>query len=64
MMTQGSTAYFANTVSVDGTNINTRWQNGVFPAAGSPNGIDVYTHTIIKTGDNQFVVLGSQNKFA
>jgi hypothetical protein len=64
MMTQGSTAYFANTVSVDGTNINTRWQNGVFPVAGSPNGIDVYTHTIIKTGNNQFVVLGSQNKFA
>lgn len=66
MATQGSTAYYNTSVQIDGTTsgVTTRWQGGFSPTIGNPNGIDVYTYTVIKTGSGTFTVLGSQTKFS
>lgn len=66
LVTQGSTAYFNNSVQVDGTTsgVTTRWQGGSAPATGNANSVDVYTYTVIKTANATFTVLASQTRFA
>lgn len=66
MATQGGTAYYNNVVQVDGTTsgVTMRWQDGVTPSAGNPSSIDIYTYTVIKTGNATFTVLASQVRFA
>jgi hypothetical protein len=66
LVTQGSPAYFNNSVQVDGTTsgVTTRWQGGTAPSSGNTNGIDVYMYTIIKTASATFTVLASQTRFA
>ena len=65
MVTQGSTAYYNNVVQVDGTTtgVTTKWQGAVAPSAGNANSIDVYSYTVIKTGNATFAVLASQSQF-
>ena len=65
LCTQGGTAYYNNSVQVDGTTtgVTTKWQNGA-PTGGNASSIDVYTYTIIKTAAATFTVLASQTKFA
>ena len=65
LATNGGTAYYNNVVQVDGTttNVTTRWQN-VAPSSGNTNSLDVYTYTVIKTGNAVYTVLASQTKFA
>ena len=64
LVTQGATAYYNNTVQVDGTTVGvtTKWQGGA-PTSGNASGIDVYTYTIIKTGSATFTVLASVVQF-
>lgn len=62
--TQGSSAYYLNTVQIDGTTVTPKWQGGGAPTAGNASGNDVYTFTIIKTAANTFLVLASQTQFA
>jgi hypothetical protein len=66
LVTQGSPAYYNNSVQVDGTTsgVTTKWQGGTAPTSGNTNSIDVYTYTVIKTGSSTFTVLASQTKFA
>lgn len=66
LVTQGSTAYFNNSVQVDGTTsgVTTRWQGGTAPSTGNANSVDVYTYTVIKTANATFTVLASQTRFA
>lgn len=66
LVTQGSTAFFNNSVQVDGTTsgVTTRWQGGTAPAAGNASGVDVYVYTIIKTANATFSVFASQTRFA
>lgn len=69
LATQGTTAYFANALLIDGTsaNVTTRWQGGAAPTAGNASSIDAYSLTIIKTGlygtAGTFTVLASQTRF-
>jgi hypothetical protein len=63
MVTQGATAYFNNVVQVDGSAVTPRWQGGTSPTAGNASGIDVYSYTIIKTGNAAFTVLAAQTQF-
>ena len=65
LVTQGSTAYYNNSVQVDGTTsgVTTKWQ-GSAPVQGNANGIDVYTYSIIKTGSATFTVLAAQSRFS
>ena len=64
MVTNGATAYYNNVVQVDGTavGVTTKWQ-GAAPAAGNASSVDIYTYTVMKTGNAAFTVFASQTKF-
>ena len=61
---QGGTAYYNSAVQVDGSGVTPEWQGGAAPDAGNADSLDVYTYTVIKTGDAAFTVLASQTQFA
>lgn len=62
--TNGTTAYYATSITVDGSAITPKWQNGVAAANGNPSAIDAYSFTIIKTGSAAFTILATQVKFS
>ena len=64
LVTQGTTAYYNNSVTVDGSSVTPKYQGGTAWSSGNVSGIDVYTYTIIKTGSATFSVFASQTKFA
>ena len=64
LMKQGTTAYYLDTYTIDGTAVTPKWQGGTAPDAGNASGIDVYTFTIIKTASATFTVLASVSQFA
>ena len=64
LMTQGSTAYYPNTIQIDGSAVTPKWQGGSAPTGGNASGIDVYTFTLIKTAANTFTVLATVAAFA
>ena len=64
LVTQGSTAYYNNAVTIDGTSVTPKWQGGSAPTAGNPSSIDIYTYSIIKTASATYTVLASQVQFA
>lgn len=64
LVTQGSTAYYASAMTIDGTSVTPKWQGGTAPTAGNASSIDVYTYTITKTASATYTVLASQVKFA
>jgi hypothetical protein len=61
---QGGTAYYNSAVQVDASSITPEWQGGAAPTAGNTNSLDVYSYTIIKTGDATFTALASLTQFA
>jgi hypothetical protein len=61
---QGSTAYYNSAVTIDGTSVTPKWQNGIAPSAGNASSIDVYSYVIVKTGSATYTVLASVTKFA
>jgi hypothetical protein len=63
-VTNGGTPYYQTGFQVDGNSITPKWQNGSAPAAGNANSIDIYSYTIVKTGDAAFTAFGSQTRFA
>lgn len=63
MVTQGSTAYYNNALTIDGTSVTAKWQGGTAPTSGNASGIDVYAYTIIKIGSATFTVLASITQF-
>ena len=64
LVTQGSTAYYNSAVTIDGTSVTPKWQNGTAPTSGNASSTDCYTYVIQKTGSATYVVLASQTKFA
>jgi len=64
LVTQGSTAYYNSAVQIDGSSVTPKWQGGIAPTQGNASSIDVYTYTIIKTGNAAFTVFASQTRFA
>ena len=61
---QGSTPYYNSAFQIDGSSVTPEWQGGSAPSAGNANSLDVYSYTIIKTGDAAFTALASQTQFA
>jgi len=61
---QGGTAYYNSAVQIDGSSVTPEYQGGSAPSEGNANSLDVYTYTVIKTGDATFTVLASQTQFA
>ena len=64
LATQGSTAYYNNAITIDGTSVTPKWQGAVAPTSGTASSVDVYTYTIIKTGSATFTVFASKVEFA
>jgi hypothetical protein len=64
LVTQGSTAYYSNAFTIDGTSVTPKFITGTAFSAGNASSIDSYVYTIIKTGSATFTVLASQTKFA
>ena len=64
LVTNGGTAYYANGFQIDGANVTPKWSGGSAPTGGNTNSIDIYTYTIIKTGDASWEVLASQTQYA
>lgn len=63
LVTQGSTAYYNNALTIDGTSVTPKYQGGTAYTSGNASGIDAYTYTIIKTGSAAFTVLAAQTQF-
>lgn len=66
MVTNGGTAYYANTFQVDGTatGVTVKWQGGSAPTSGNASSIDAYTFSIMKTAASTYTIFASQVKFA
>lgn len=64
LVTQGSTAYYNNAVTIDGTSVTPKYQGGTAWTAGNASSIDAYTYTIVKTGSAAFTVFAAQTRFA
>ena len=64
MNTNGATAYYPNTIQVDGTTVTPKIQGGTAITSGNASSIDIYSFTIIKTAATPtYVVLESQTQF-
>jgi hypothetical protein len=64
LVTQGGTAYYNTAITVDGASTTVTWLDGAAPTQGTVSGIDVYSYTVIKIGNNTFRVLASVNNYA
>jgi hypothetical protein len=60
--TNGSTAYYPNTIQIDGTTVTPKVPATI--SAGNASAIDAYSFTIIKTASATYTVLETQTKFA
>ena len=61
----GTTAYYNNAVTIDGTSVTPVWQSGSAPTAGYVSSLNVYTYTIIKTSATPtWTVMASLTQFA
>jgi hypothetical protein len=63
LTTQGSTAYYNSSVTIDGIAVSTKYYGGVSYTSGNANSVDVYTYVIIKTASNTYTVLASQSQY-
>jgi hypothetical protein len=64
LVTNGSTAYYNNAITIDGNSITPKYQGGAAWTSGSASAIDVYSYTIIKTASATYTVLTSKVNFA
>jgi hypothetical protein len=64
LVTNGSTPYYNNAITIDGTSVTPKYQGGVAWTAGYASAIDVYSYTIIKTASATYTVLASKVNFA
>ena len=56
--------YVPGNINIDSSSRTTEWSGGSAPTArGGTGGYDVYSFSIMKTGDNSFVVLGQQTHY-
>jgi len=64
--TNGTTPFYQTVLTVDGatSGVNTRWQNATAPTSGNTSSVDIYSFTIVKTGNAAFSAFGSQTRFA
>ena len=60
----GSSEYRNSAVTIDGSSVTPEWQGGTAPTEGNANSLDVYSYTIIKTGDAAFTALAALTQFA
>ena len=49
LVTNGSTAYYQTSFTIDGSAVTPKYSGGTAPASGNASSVDVYTFTIVKT---------------
>lgn len=64
LTTNGATAYYQSGFQVDGSSVTPKWQGGTAPSSGNTSSVDIYSITIVKTGNAAFTAFASQSKFA
>jgi hypothetical protein len=64
MNTNGATPYYPSAITVDGSSVTPKFQNGTAFSAGNASSVDIYTYTVLKTGNAAFTVFAGQTKFA
>lgn len=64
MNKNAATPYYLTAVQVDGVAVTPKWQDGMVPAAGAANSIEIYTITLIKTAAATYTALASKARFA
>lgn len=64
LVQQGSTGYYATSITIDGAANTPLWQFGSSPTSSVSNSLNVYLYTIIKTSAGVFKVLGQRSIFA
>ena len=57
-----SSSAYVNHITIDGVAVTESWVGGSAPSDGGSSNYDVYSFTILKTGDATFVVIGNQSK--
>ena len=63
--TNGATAYYMLSATIDSAPATIKWQNAIPPTAGNANSIDLYVFTIIMTtATPTYTVIGSQVRYA
>lgn len=62
-VTNGSTAYYNNAITIDGTSVTPLYQNTTAWTEGTSSGVDMYSYTIVKTASATFTVFASQTQF-
>ena len=58
-----NTTHFANSAQVDGSDITVEFLGGAPTEGGGNNTFDVYSYTIIKTGDDTFIAFASVSTY-
>jgi len=64
IVTNGSTAYFASNTQVDNVAVVPKVQGGSALTEGNASSTDIYTITVLKTGDAAFTMFLSQTQYA
>jgi len=64
LATNTGTPYYQSAFQIDGSSVTPEYQGGAAPSAGNANSVDIYTYTVIKTGDAAFTAFASQTQFA
>ena len=63
MNTNGGTAYYNNTIQVDGSSATIKYNGSTAWSSGNANDVDLYTYNIIKTGSAAFTIFANQANF-
>jgi hypothetical protein len=63
LVAQGSTAYYNNAVTIDGSSVTPKYQGGTAWTSGNASSVDAYSYTIVKTGSATFTVFAAQTQF-
>lgn len=63
LVTQGGTAYYQTSLTIDGAAVTPKWQGGTAPTAGNINGVDSYSLVIVKTAASTYTVFEAQSQF-
>ena len=60
----GSTGYYATAITIDGVANTPVWLGGSAPTSSTPNALDAYIYTIIKTSSATFKVLAQRVSYS
>jgi hypothetical protein len=64
LVTNGSTAYYNNAITIDGNSVTPKYQGGAAFSSGTASSVDIYSYVIIKTASATFSVFVSKVNFA